>query len=125
MANKWENMVKMASFEVDLVMKALPSTVRKTSSAVPIVFERKPCNHLVIEGIKPDTMGLFEGSSRMDQDGGVVELPPQITLFLDNIWSEAEGDKARFREEVRITLLHELGHYLGYDELDLSKRELE
>jgi len=35
----------------------------------------------------------------------------------------AEEDS--YREEVRITFLHELGHYLGLDEGDLFQRGLE
>ena len=55
----------------------------------------------------------------------VVDVPPQILLFLANLWDYADGDEALFREEVRTTYLHELGHYLGLDELDLEERGLE
>ena len=34
----------------------------------------------------------------------------------------AEGDLATFRAEVRTTLLHEIGHVLGWDEQDLEER---
>ena len=36
----------------------------------------------------------------------------------------AEDDPDTFREEVRITFLHELGHLLGLDEEDLDVRGL-
>jgi len=52
-------------------------------------------------------------------------MPPQIILFLENLWDFAEGDEEMFREEVATTLLHELGHYLGLDEDDLTDRGLE
>ena len=52
-------------------------------------------------------------------------LPPQIILFLENIWELAEEDEAVYREEIRTTLLHELGHYLGLDEIDLEERGLD
>ena len=41
---------------------------------------------------------------------------PRIRLFLDNLWEDCDRDLETFRDEVRITLLHELGHYLGLDE---------
>ena len=41
---------------------------------------------------------------------------PRIRLFLDNLWDFSGEDMAAFREEVKTTLLHELGHYLGLDE---------
>jgi predicted Zn-dependent protease with MMP-like domain len=52
-------------------------------------------------------------------------LPGQILLFLENIWSYVEGDLERYREEVTVTLLHELGHYLGLDEQDMFDRGLD
>jgi predicted Zn-dependent protease with MMP-like domain len=52
-------------------------------------------------------------------------MPPQIILFLDNLWDFADRDEGVFRQEVRTTLLHELGHYLGLDEDDLTERGLD
>ena len=40
-------------------------------------------------------------------------------------WDFAEGDVEVFRDEVRLTYLHELGHYFGWDEDDLTARGLE
>lgn len=54
-----------------------------------------------------------------------LPIPPQIILFLENLWDFSDGDEAIYREEIRITLLHELGHYLGLDELDLEDRGLD
>jgi len=42
-----------------------------------------------------------------------------------NIWREAEEDEDAYRREVRATLLHELGHYLGLEEIDLEDCGLE
>jgi predicted Zn-dependent protease with MMP-like domain len=48
----------------------------------------------------------------------------RITLFLDNIWDEAQADVQTFRDEVRATVLHELGHFLGLTEDELFDRDL-
>ncbi|MBL9177132.1 MAG: metallopeptidase family protein [Verrucomicrobiaceae bacterium] len=32
------------------------------------------------------------------------------------MWDDCDGDLKMYRDEVRIMLLHELGHYLGLDE---------
>ena len=48
-----------------------------------------------------------------------------IWLFLENIWDYAGRDTAAYREEVRVTYVHELGHYLGLDEDDLEVRDLD
>jgi hypothetical protein len=52
-------------------------------------------------------------------------LPPQILLFLDNIWDLAEADESNYRDEVRLTYLHELGHYLGWNEEEIAQRGLD
>ena len=47
-----------------------------------------------------------------------------ILLFLENLWDFAGEDEEIFRQEVRTTYLHELGHYLGLEEIDLEERGL-
>jgi predicted Zn-dependent protease with MMP-like domain len=45
---------------------------------------------------------------------------PRIRLFLDSLWESVEQDEETFRHEVRITFLHELGHYLGWEEEEIE-----
>jgi predicted Zn-dependent protease with MMP-like domain len=52
-------------------------------------------------------------------------MPPQIILFLENLWDLADGKETIFRKEVQTTFLHELGHYLGLGEDELTERGLE
>ena len=59
------------------------------------------------------------------QETAALPLPPQIILFLENLWDMAESEEEAFREEVHTTYLQELGHYLGLDEDDLFDRGLE
>ena len=87
-----------------------------------MIFERQPNAELQADGIEPDTLGLFTGAKFAEE--GNVPLPSQIVLFLENIWDVAEGSEEVFREEVRTTFLHELGHYLGLDEDELTGRGL-
>lgn len=72
-----------------------------------------------------DLLGLFEGASLADPAPDSAANLPRIRLFLDNLWDCAAGDPALFRDEVRITLLHELGHYLGLDEDQVASLGLE
>lgn len=121
----WRDLTEFAVEETDALLGALPTALREKARALPVLYERYPDDELVESGIAPDTMGLFEGPSLMEGAETVEGLPPQITLFLMNILDEAEGDADRFRQEVRTTLLHELGHYLGLEEGDLVDRDLE
>jgi predicted Zn-dependent protease with MMP-like domain len=103
----------------------LPDHVRTHAAKLPVAFESVPNEAIVEDGFEPDLLGLFVGKAFNEEESGGIDVPPQILLFLDNLWDYAEGDDEVFREEVRTTYLHELGHYLGLDELDLEERGLE
>ena len=90
---------------------------------LPVTFERQPNAGLQADGIELDTLGLFTGPEFVAEES--VPMPPQIILFLENLWDFADGSEKAFRDEVRTTLLHELGHYLGLDEDELTERGLE
>lgn len=119
----WEQLCEWASGELRLTLNALPELLHTRAKAVALHFEAKPSIELQTDGIEEDTLGLFTGSSWVEE--GETPYPPQIILFLENIWNYAGSDKAAFLEEVRTTFLHELGHYLGLDEEDLALRGLE
>ncbi len=106
--------------------RRLPAEVRTVAAQVPVCYEAVPNDGILAEGWEPDILGLFVGHEhggelRFDR----VPLPPQILLFLANLWDYAEGDETVFRDEVRLTYLHELGHYLGWDEGEVARRGLE
>jgi predicted Zn-dependent protease with MMP-like domain len=119
----WEKLCGVASKEVEATLAALPKPLRAQAEKLPVTFERQPNADLQADGIEADTLGLFTGPEFADE--GNVPLPPQIILFLENLWGFAEGDEVIFREEVRTTFLHELGHYLGLDEDEIAGRGLE
>ena len=102
---------------------ALPRPLQEQAQKLPVTFEPLPNADLRADGIEPDTLGLFTGPAFVEQDH--VPFPPQIILFLENLWDFAETDEKIFRKEVRTTYLHELGHYLGLNENELTRRGLE
>jgi len=119
----WNKLQKLALEEIEATLAALPKPLREQAQKLPVTFEKAPNAGLQADGIKEDTLGLFTGAEFAD-DGGTV-LPPQIILFLENLWDFAGGDKEVFCEEVHTTFLHELGHFFGLDEDDLTERGLD
>lgn len=117
-------MLDAATEEVAAVLKALPADVRRRADAVPIVFEKRPSRRFVADGIEDDTLGLFLGPSALEEPGA-SPLPAQIIVFLQNIWEAAGEEERPFRKEIRKTLLHELGHSLGWEEAELEIRNLD
>ena len=119
----WTKLQELALAEVETTLEELPKPLREEAQKLPVTFEHKPNSGLQADGIEEDTLGLFTGA---DFAGSSAEaLPPQIILFLDNLWDQAEGDEKVFCDEVRTTFLHELGHFLGLDEDDLTERGLD
>ena len=125
MSSEWSHLLALAESEVNRTTQSLPSALRDKVRQVPVIFERRPDKALQKDGIEPDTLGLFVGEPYSEIGTTTDPLPAQIILFLENIRDAAEGDEAVYQEEVRATLLHELGHYLGLDETDLEERGLD
>ena len=119
----FEKLHKLALAQVAATLAALPAPLRERAQTLAVTFERRPNRVLQADGIWPDTLGLFVGPDFADETN--VPMPPQIILFLDNIWEQAEAEEEIFRDEVHTTFLHELGHYLGLDEDELAERGLE
>lgn len=123
MTERWEHLRALALDEVAATLGELPEPLRERARAVPVTFEQAPNAGLQSDGIAADTLGLFVGPDIADEQA--VPMPPQIILFLENLWHQAEQDEDWFLDEVATTYLHELGHYLGLDEDDLMERGLE
>ena len=119
----WNKLQALALQEIEATLAELPKPLREQARKLPVTFERVPNAGLQADGIEVDTLGLFTGAEFADS--GAAVLPPQIILFLENLWDFAEGDEEVFCDEVHTTFLHELGHFLGLGEDDLTERGLE
>ncbi len=119
-AGEWR---RLAEAEVDRVLRELPEEVTLPMSRCAIRLLGRYEEIEPDAGAEEELLGLFTGAPWGEMDGA-GEGPPCIALFLETLWEEAEGDVEVFREEVRITLLHEIGHYLGWDEEDVEERGL-
>lgn len=110
---------------VERARRRLPAEVRAAADLVPVCYEPFPSAALQAEGWEPDILGMFIGHEHHAELAEPQPLPPQIVLFLGNIWDYAEGDPEAYRDEVRLTYLHELGHYLGWNEDEVARRGLD
>ena len=115
-----ETLGEWADEEVTAVVKILPKEVQEAAARCTISFEEKPGTEDDLEGTE---LGLFEGASLADEPG--PDAMPRIRLFLANLWEWVEEDEQDYRDEVGTTFLHELGHYLGWDEDEVGERGLE
>lgn len=65
-------------------------------------------------------LGLYRGVPLTEQSvEQVVQMPARIILFKKNIERMCET-RDEVIEQIRVTLLHEIGHHFGYDEEELD-----
>ena len=68
----------------------------------------------------PDLFGLYEGVPLPERGDMAGSLPDRIAIYRLPLQDEFP-DPAELEEEIRITVLHELGHYFGLDEDRLAE----
>lgn len=122
---KFSKLTELAAGAVGAAQRQLPPEIRPLARAVPVHYERTPAADLIAEGFEPDILGLFTGNPHGTELSHDDPAPPQILLYLESLWDYAEEDVEAFRDEVRLTYLHELGHYLGWGEDELTARGLD
>ena len=101
-----------AEKEAEWALAALPADIRAKLGNILITLEARPTP----ADEDDDLLGLFTGWTYGEELEEQDPLPPSVRLFIENLRREADDNPRRFREEVRTTLLHEIGHYLGLDE---------
>jgi predicted Zn-dependent protease with MMP-like domain len=114
---------------VEQVIGALPEAIARLLEEVPVVVEDLPDESILREfGMTPDQAdelcGLHTGTANTEASVEQTDLPSQIMLFRIGILAQAggwEAGEAAVLEEIRITLLHEIGHQFGLDEEDLRQ----
>jgi len=67
----------------------------------------------------PDLLGLYHGVPLPERGDMAGVLPDKISIYRIPL-EEAFPDSADLQEEIRITVLHELGHYFGLDEDEIA-----
>ena len=120
-----ERLTTLATDVVAATQRSLPPELRTVARNVPVHFQALPDDSVLDDGFPDDILGLFSGAAHGTEFSSDQPDPPQIFLYHDTLWDYAEGDLEIFREETRLTYLHELGHYFGWDEDELTARGLD
>ena len=109
------------------VLDGLPNGLRRRMENVVVVVEDYPSvEDAAGAGIpREELLGLFHGVSRLEHEwrgGAPDQLPERIVLYKRNIEAIC-STKEELVEEIRLTVLHEIGHYFGLSEEDMEKYE--
>jgi predicted Zn-dependent protease with MMP-like domain len=92
----------MASFEqhVRNALDSLPREIAAKLENVAVVVEE-------VNREEPDLYGLCEE---------LPYMPVKVSIYRRPLVEDFGGDPAELEAEIRITVLHELAHYFGFDE---------
>ena len=106
------------------VLDRLPRQFREQLRNVEFVVERRPSAKLLrSEGLDPrmDTLyGLYQGVPLPDRSSLDPPLiPDKISIFAEPLLRDFT-DPEELRDEIRLTVLHEIAHYFGMDEEEVE-----
>ncbi len=109
-------------------LERLPPALAELLEEAPLVVDDRPEPELLadlgMDGEPEALCGLHSGiplTERSVEEPWAMEV---IHLFRMGIIAEAGGEDATeedLRREIRVTLLHEIGHHFGLDEDDLAE----
>jgi Flp pilus assembly protein TadD len=111
--------------EIDQVLATLPTERRSHVKAIKVEIEDLPQAadlKAVSPPFPPTILGLYRGPVGRAPAAG--DEPPSIVLYRKNL-ARAVKTRAELTEQIRDTLLHEIGHLEGLDEDDLRRRGME
>ncbi|MGV3621105.1 MAG: metallopeptidase family protein, partial [Archangium sp.] len=127
-------LISTAAFrkELDDAIAALPADMRKDLKGIPVEVEDLPAEIDLTSGdppLSPTILGLFRGTplnETCELEPGMAPGTPcrSIALYRKNL-ARAVQTRGELIEQIRVTLLHEVGHLRGEDDSELAARGLE
>jgi predicted Zn-dependent protease with MMP-like domain/Flp pilus assembly protein TadD len=114
---------------VEDALAALPDLVRNYLSNVAIAVEDLPAEEDLLGSdppLSPSILGVFRGAplGQKASPDPWSHFPSSIVLYQRNLARFAR-DKRELIEQIGVTLIHEVGHFLGLDERELWELGLE
>ncbi len=107
---------------VEEALDSLPQEFRSRIRNVAVLVEDRPPNEPARRSGRQSrlVLGLFHGVPTTKKS--IFDLatgPDHIVLYQKNIEAVCSS-KAEVRKQIRLTVIHELGHYFGMDEKQLK-----
>ena len=107
---------------VERALEGLPPELSELLDNVAIVVDEWPdySTPLVTEDADDTLYGLYEGVPLTERGAGYHGmLPDKITIFRGPL--ERDFGRAELEEQIRITVVHEIAHHFGIDEVRLEE----
>jgi len=97
-------------------LDSIPPRLAKAMDNVVVLIEPEP------PADDPDLLGVYDGTPLTDRDGwwAAGALPDRITIFQGPLERMCESPE-ELREEIAITVVHEIAHHFGIDDRHLHE----
>ena len=92
---------------VSAAIAEMPEEFRKRLENVAIIVEDRHPDE--------DLFGLYEGTPLPERGSEAPLYPDRIWIFQEPIEQECE-DEDQVKEEIRLTIMHEVAHFFGIDD---------
>jgi predicted Zn-dependent protease with MMP-like domain len=120
--------IKLNEAEFDRIVaqaiKNIPREIRQHLDNIVISVKKRPSREMMREmGIPPGEypLGLFQGVPMIERSVTVPPLyPDMIYLFQDPLEEMCET-REELEEEIEVTVVHEVAHYIGMTEERLEE----
>jgi predicted Zn-dependent protease with MMP-like domain len=111
--------------EAARVLDELPEEFRERLNNIEIVVQKRPSKHQVTEmdldSHEEVLYGLYEGVPLPERSAfDPPILPDKITLFSESLLTDFP-DVGELREQIRLTVIHEIAHYFGMNDEEIEK----
>ncbi len=118
--------MKRNEFEslVERCLRRVPKVFRDAMENVQILVEDWPDPHLVEDLLGEPNLapyGLFTGTPLTEKHFDDWGQPPDLIYIWQKPLEEDFPDPAELERQVEITLVHEVAHYMGFDEETLAR----
>jgi predicted Zn-dependent protease with MMP-like domain len=120
--------MKLTQKEFDRVVsraiERIPDEIRQHLENVVITVRKRPSREMLDElGMTPDDppLGLYQGASLMERSVFAPPLYPDTIFIFQEPLEQMCGSIEELEEEIEITVVHEVAHFLGIDEQRLAE----
>jgi predicted Zn-dependent protease with MMP-like domain len=103
-------------------LDGIPERFRPYLENVAVVSRARPSEDILRDlGIPPGEtiLGLYEGVALPEREGRGLEFPDEIVVFREPLLEAFGGNERELRRQIRVTVLHEIGHHFGMSDEDM------
>jgi predicted Zn-dependent protease with MMP-like domain len=103
---------------------SLPEEMKKELENIAILVEDEPPEDWEEEmGQGGELLGLYQGVSKKERGFWYGNVLPDCIIIYQKPLERLSSTREDLRENVRQTVVHEVGHYFGFDEEQLQNLE--